>query len=278
MDDMIGKMRDWMKPWMKGSSPLEIRRALLDEADSKVVAVGEGKRLFPYNRLKVHLLATGPEERAVLESAAQEVWDLQGEIAGRLAERGCPVPAGFTVEIFFDESRPEFGERHFFVEYEKAESPAPPAGIPSASTAPAASGPAPDASASTRPTLVLTVVKGDAFQHVYDFEGPARIHLGRMEEVVDSDGRVRRRNDVAFREEGEVNTTVSREHARLTWDDATGGYWLRAEQNASGTRIYRNGRTIDVSAHDRRGIRVQGGDEIYLGRACVKVGLREPSE
>lgn len=274
MDDMIGKVRDWMKPWMKGTSPLEIRRAVLDEAESKVVAVGEGKRLFPYNRLKVHLLAAGAEERAVLEAAAKEAWDLQGEIAGRLADRGAPVPAGFSVEIVFDEPRPEFGERRFFVEYEKAESPAPVAVTPSASTAPAAPGPGPALSTSGRPALVLTVSKGDASQHVYEFEDLPRIHLGRLEEVVDSDGRVRRRNDVAFREEGEVNTTVSREHARITWDGATGGYWLRAEQNASGTRIYRNGRTIDVSAHDRRGVRIQAGDEIYLGRACVKVGMR----
>ncbi|HEV2853519.1 MAG TPA: FHA domain-containing protein [Thermoanaerobaculia bacterium] len=267
MDDMIGKVRDWMKPWMKGTSPLEIRRAVLDEAESKVIAVGEGKRLFPYNRLKVHLLATNPEERTALEAAANEAWDLKNRIAERLAERGCPVPAGFTVETVFDEARPEFGERRFFVEYEKAESPALVA-VP-APGAPSAGGVA------ARPTLVLTVVKGDATQHVYDFEGPARIHLGRLEEVVDADGRVRRRNDVAFREEGEVNTTVSREHARISWDGETAGYWLRAEQNASGTRIYRDGRTIDVSAHDRRGVRLQAGDEIYLGRACVKVAMRE---
>jgi FHA domain-containing protein len=266
MDDMIGKVRDWMKPWMKGTSPLEIRRAVLDEAESKVIAVGEGKRLFPYNRLKVHLLATNSEERAVLEAAAKEAWDLQNEIAGRLAERGCPVPAGFSVDVVFDEPRPEFGDRRFFVEYEKAESPAPAA-------VPAIPG-APSMPESARPTLVLTVVKGDALQHVYEFDAPPRVHLGRLEEVVDSDGRVRRRNDVAFREEGEVNTTVSREHARITWDGATASYWLRAEQNASGTRVYRDGRTIDVSAHDRRGVRIQAGDEIYLGRACVKVGMR----
>jgi len=263
MDDMIGKMRDWMKPWMKGTSPLEIRRAVLDEAEAKVVAVGEGKRIFPYNRLRIHLLTTGPEERAALEAATQEAWDLKNEIAGRLAERGCPVPAGFAVEVVFDEPRPEFGDRRFFMEYEKAETPAP-ASVASA----------PSAGESVRPVLELTVVKGNATQRVYDFEGLPRIHLGRLEEVVDGDGRVRRRNDVAFREEGEINTTVSREHARIAWDDAAGGYWLRAEQNASGTRIYRAGRTIDVSAHDRRGVRIQPGDEIYLGRACLKVGMR----
>ncbi|HKI01392.1 MAG TPA: FHA domain-containing protein [Thermoanaerobaculia bacterium] len=265
MDDMLGKVRDWMKPWMKGTSPLEIRRAVLDEAESKVIAVGEGKRIYPFDHLRIHLLATDPQERAGLEAAARHGWDLKNEIAGRLAERGCPVPPHFEVEIVFDEPRPEFGERRFFIEYEARQTPPPPSGIPATAEA---------ASPSVRPVLELTVLKGNATQHVYDFEGLPRIHLGRLEEVMDPDGRVRRRNDVAFREEGEVNTTVSREHARITWDDAGGGYWLRAEQNASGTRIYRAGRTIDVSAHDRRGVRIQAGDEIYLGRACVKVGMR----
>jgi len=255
MSDLFDKMRGWIKPWTTGTSPLEIRRAVLDDAEARVIAVGEGKRIFPFNRLTIHLLAPDPEERAALEAAAREGWALELEIAGRLRDHDCPVPPDLTVEtVFDDEPLPQFGDRRFFVEYTKGE------------TAPAAAKP-------SRPMLELTVLKGDATQHVYELETP-RIFLGRLEEVLDADGRVRRRNDVAFREEGEINTTVSREHARITWDDESAGYWLRAEQNASGTRIYRAGRTIEVSAHDRRGVRLQPGDEIYLGRACVKVGMR----
>lgn len=258
MDELIGKMRAFLKPWMKGTSPLEIRRAVLDDAESRIVAVGEGKRIFPYNRLTVHLLATDPQERAALEAAARHGWDLEREIAARLQERGCPVPPGFKVDVAFDdEPRPDLGERRFWIEYAETEPP------------PIAAVAAPQ----TRPTLELTVLKGNATQRVYELDEP-RIFLGRLEEVVDADNRVRRRNQVAFREEGEINSTVSREHARITWDDASGGYWLRAEQNASGTRIIRAGKTIDVSAHDRRGVRLQAGDEIYLGRACVKVAMR----
>jgi hypothetical protein len=265
MNDMMGKMRDLLKPWMKGTSPLEIRRAVLDDVESHVIAVGEGKRIFPHNRLRLHLLTPDPDERARFEAVVREGWDLKREIAERLADRGCPVPAGFDVEVAFDEeTHPRFGERRFYVEYLSQEAPAAPA------TAPAAGGVAP----ATRPLLELTVLKGTATQHVYELEGP-RVFLGRLEEVVDPDGRVRRRNDVAFLEAGEINSTVSREHARIAWDGESGGYWLRAEQNASGTRIYRAGRTIDVSSNDRRGVRIQPGDEIYLGRACVKVTMQE---
>jgi hypothetical protein len=254
MNDLIGKMRDWLKPWMKGTSPLEIRRAILDEVEGRVIAVGGGKRLFPFNHLRIHLLAPEPQVRTELEAVVREGWNLKQEIAARLRERDCPVPADLEIETAFDETAgPAFGERRFWVEYAKTEA-------------------APEPVAA-RPALEVTVLKGTATQRVYELAGD-RIYLGRLEEVTDSDGRVRRRNDVAFREEGEINQTVSREHARIAWDGATNGYWLRAEQNASGTRIYRSGKPIDVSAHDRRGVRLQAGDEVHLGRAVVKVGFR----
>jgi FHA domain-containing protein len=254
MNDLIGKMRDWLKPWMKGTSPLEIRRAILDDVESRVIAVGSGKRLFPFNRLLIHLLAPEPQVRTELEAVAREGWNLKQEIVARLRERDCPVPADLEVDVTFDETAgPAFGERRFWVEYAKTEA-----------------APAPVAA---RPTLEITVLRGTATRRVYELDGD-RIYLGRLEEVTDSDGRVRRRNDLAFREEGEINQTVSREHARIAWDGATSGYWLRAEQNASGTRIYRSGKSIDVSAHDRRGVRLQAGDEVHLGRAVVKVGFK----
>ncbi|HET9211272.1 MAG TPA: FHA domain-containing protein [Thermoanaerobaculia bacterium] len=271
MNDMMGKMRDLLKPWMRGTSPLEIRRAVLDDAESRIVAVGEGKRIYPHNHLRVHLLVPDPEERVRFEAVVREAWDLQREIAERLAERGCPLPAGFAVEVAFDEeAHPRYGDRRFYVEYLNREAPA---AAPVAVAAPGPSGVT--AAGAERPALELTVLKGVATQRVYELDSP-RVYLGRLEEVTDPDGRVRRRNDVAFLEVGEINSTVSREHARIAWDAESGGWWLRAEQNASGTRIYRGGRTIDVSSNDRRGVRLQPGDEIYLGRACVKVGMRAP--
>jgi hypothetical protein len=238
--------------------------------------VGEGKRIFPHNLLRVHLRVADADERVRFEAVVHEGWDLKREISERLAGRGCPLLSGFDVEVVFDEeSHPRFADRRFYVEYLKQEPPTAvvptgAAGAGSVHTGVAAAG----SSATARPLLELTVLKGTATQRVYEIEGP-RAFIGRLAEVVDPDGRVRRRNDVAFLEAGEINSTVSREHARISWDAESGGYWLRAEQNASGTRIYRGGRTIDVSSHDRRGVRLQPGDEIHLGRAAVKVGIRE---
>lgn len=256
LGDILKKIRHWVRPWEMGTEPMEVRRAVLEEIEARVVAAGGGKRVFPYNRVRVHLLVGGADERAQLEAVVREGWNLEEEVRRRIRERGAEPPPGFSVEVAYtEEAGPEFGGRHFHVAYERIE----------------AEGPRPGEAG--RPLLELTVMKGQATQQVYSLESD-RIYLGRLQEVIDHEGRVRRRNDVAFLEEGEVNQTVSREQARITWDAETRGYWLRAEPGASATRIFRDGRAIEVSRQDRRGVRLQAGDEVYLGRACLKVGLR----
>ena len=262
--DLFRRLRHLLRPWESGDSPLELRRAVLDEIESRAVAVGGGRRLFPYDRLTIHLLAA-PGEREALEAVARDGWDLEGDVRERLRERGIEVPADLAVAVevaaLEEGEEPAAGERRWRVVYQKAEK------ADRGGEKPAAD----------RPLLELTVVKGRANRQVHAPEGD-RVLLGRLEEVLDPDGRVKRRNDVAFVDEGEVNETVSREHARIAWDGTaggSGGWWLRDEQSAFGTRIFRDGRSIEVSGSDRRGVRLRAGDEIYLGRACLKVGLRD---
>jgi hypothetical protein len=261
MEQVLGKLRDWLKPWMKGTTPIEIRRAILDDAAHRVVAVGDGERVFPFNHLRVHLLTHDEQERTELEAAVREGWHLKESLAERLRTLPAALPGGsvgLRVVVRFaglDETAdPRFGERRFFVEYLRDER-------------------AERAALTVRPGLELTVLKGTATQRVYDLDAE-RVHLGRLHEVTDPHGRVRRRNDVVFLDEGEVSKTVSREHARIQWDEASAGFWLRCEQNGAATHIFRSGRNIEVSSHDRRGVRLQAGDEILLGKACVKVGFR----
>ncbi len=257
IDDFMKSVRRWTRPWEVGGSPMEVHRAVLEEVERRAISLGEGKRVFPFNRVRVHLLAEDPDQRQAFEAVVREGWHLEPEIRERLRAQNVQVPPRLDVEVVFEEEdRPELGGRRFLVHCERAEGEA-------------------GGGDAGRPDLVLTVLQGKATETVYQLSAD-RVHLGRLREVIDLDGRVRRRNDVAFLEEGEVNQTVSREHARLVYDRDSGGYWLRAEPGASATRIYREGRTIEVSAHDRRGVRVHSGDEIYLGRACIKVGLRVP--
>ena len=97
----------------------------------------------------------------------------------------------------------------------------------------------------------------------------ARINIGRLAELTDADHRVVRRNDVVF-EEGaeEVNGTVSRRHAHIRLED--GEYRLCDDGSEFGTRVFRDGRSIEIASGDRRGEKLRSGDEIYLGRACLR--------
>jgi len=275
MDKLFEAVRRWTRPWPTGTEPIEIRRAVLDEVESRIVSAGGGKRVFPFNRLRIRLLAPGSREKDELEALVGDAWDLPAEIRERIAERGCPVPPDLDVNVeVTDEASPAFGDRRYRIDFERAErtvkpAPALPTLISSAGTV---AMPTPTLEGA-RPTLELTVLKGAATRKVYSFPA-GRVHVGRMEEILDEEGRMRRRNDVAFQEEGEVNQTVSREHARILYDEASGELRLRAEPGASSTRIFREGRTIDVSGRDARGVKIQSGDEIYFGRASVKVTIR----
>jgi hypothetical protein len=100
----------------------------------------------------------------------------------------------------------------------------------------------------------------------------SRVYIGREVDVYRNGG-IYRRNDLAFVEESEVNRSVSREHAHIDYDSATGEYRLfndrwYARGADCGTRIVRDGVSREVH-RDTRGTRLEPGDEIHLGRAIV---------
>jgi len=256
LDRMLEKLRQWGRPWVAGTEPVEIHRALLEDVEAQVVAVGGGRRVFPFDRVEVRLLASAPEETSRLQAIAHEGWDLEREVRERLKAAGARFPEGLTVPVeVTEQGGPEFGDRRYAIAFRKA-----------------AQGEVKPPARAVRPLLRLAVLKGKALRDAYDFAAD-RIFLGRLEEVLDAGGRVQRRNDVAFLEEGEIEQTVSREHARIAWDPDTNAYWVRDEGSASGTLLFRAGRSIEVSRHDRRGVRLESGDEVYLGRAAVKVEI-----
>ena len=86
-----------------------------------------------------------------------------------------------------------------------------------------------------------------------------------------------RRNDIVF-EEGadEANITVSRKHAHIVREE--GEYRIWDDGSEFGTRVFRDGRTIEVPPGNRRGEKLRPGDEIYLGRARLRFELETRSE
>jgi hypothetical protein len=116
----------------------------------------------------------------------------------------------------------------------------------------------------------FVVVKGATEQRGYAFSG-GRIDIGRGSEVFDQRQRLIRTNQLAFREDGgDVNGSVSRRHAHVSYDTEAGTYRLCDDHSLHGTSIVREGRTIKVPAATR-GIRLQSGDEIALGQARIRV-------
>ena len=67
------------------------------------------------------------------------------------------------------------------------------------------------------------------------------------------------------------NATVSRRHVHIRLEE--GDYRVCDDESEFGTRVFRDGRPIEVPAGNRRGEKLRSGDDIYLGRACLKFML-----
>jgi len=58
-------------------------------------------------------------------------------------------------------------------------------------------------------------------------------------------------------------------------DETTGELRLYDDGSAYGTRIFRDGQTIEVQASNRRGAKLHPGDEIFLGQACIRFDVQK---
>jgi hypothetical protein len=224
---------------------LLLHRAILAEIEGKVQIVARGRRVFPFAHVMVTLVAPEEERRTILQAAFGE--RLGTDIREAMEGSETELPRGFAVEV----RTAEAGLGAYEIAY----------------------GAAPVKVAGTAANVVvmparLVVVKGKAAETVYAVER-ARTNLGRLPEITDADYRIVRRNDVVF-EDGadEANASVSRKHAHILRDGSD--YRLVDDGSEYGTRVFRDGRSLEVPPGDRRGEKLRAGDEIYLGRACLR--------
>jgi hypothetical protein len=243
--------------------PLEIVHAVLDRADARIQDLGRGRRVFPFNRVRV-IVRTDPGDR---ESGARigAVLDGPPSLAERIIQRvqqaGCSV-SDLAVDVaFVAEAGLAWEHPAFHVEFDRV--------------VPAALAPSSPHEGDGAVQLKLAVLKGTAEQHGYIFSG-GRVDIGRRAEVLDQKQRLIRTNHIAFAEEGpDVNRSVSRRHAHIEYDQAQRCYRLWDDRSAHGTSVVRAGKTVTVPAA-ARGIRLEAGDEIVLGHARLQVSLVEP--
>jgi hypothetical protein len=243
-------------------APLEIVHAVLDRAEHEVQDIGRGRHVFPFNCVRVQVVAGPPDKgaKARFDAVVAGPPSLMERLADRLRSAGCHDARVVTEVVYVTQRGEDWDDPRFQVTFDRiAETPVEP--------------PPPVRAASAEvPRLKLAVVKGSADQRAYAFTG-GRVDIGRRAEVVDQKQRLIRTNQIAFSDEGpEENCTVSRRHAHVEFAAADGCYRIFDDRSTHGTSIVRGGRTIKVPA-GARGARLEAGDEIALGRARLKVAI-----
>ncbi len=225
----------------------EIRLALLDQVREKSYRSG-GRKVFPYDMLRVHLHGVEESRYGIFAGRFFRQY-LEQEVRNALRDGGCRFPETLRVHVDPVVGLPRRGEPWLVVE--------------AASQDPSASS-----------TARLVVREGVA--NVSELPlAKTRINIGRVVDVYRAEG-LFRRNDLAFAAETEVNASVSREHAHIQLDTATGEYRLFNDRwyprgprpGECGLWIVRDGMSQEVH-RNTRGAKLEPGDEIHFGRAVV---------
>lgn len=230
--------------------PIELYRAILDEVTSRIDAMPRGRRIFAYSRVSVRVLLPNPERRRSYELVFTEADPLTRDIKARFEENRVEYPTSFKVETELTDHLPlDVSERGFEVAYSN-----PPAAAPRSDTIP----------------IRLTILVGNAEKDKYEL-AKRRINIGRLAEVLDSDMRTVRRNDIALKDDSSVeNSTVSRAHAHLEYDPDANRFRLFDDGSARGTTVMREGSLIPVPRGKSKGVLLQPDDEICLALVRIR--------
>ena len=244
--------QQWSKSGPRG--PLEVLHGVLEAVDERIEPASRGAHVFPFNKIKVSVVAVSPDARARFAGVLDAHPSLHDRIVTRLHAAGCEV-ARLQVRIaYVAQADAAWSAPEFHVEFSRGVVADPPQPEPA-------------------PTheLELTIVNGAADKPAYALTLD-RINLGRCADVRDSRNRLLRTNHVAFTDAGgTINETVSRSHAHIDYI-STGEYRLLDDRSAHGTSIVRQGKTIVVPPGSR-GVRLQSGDELVLGEARLRVAF-----
>jgi hypothetical protein len=227
----------------------EIRLAILDRVREKSYRSG-GRKVFPYELLRVELRGVEQSREPIFTGQFFRKY-LEQEVHGALRADGCRFPDNLRVDVSATVGLPQRNEAWLVVQALSLEQP-PGAGKPAAR---------------------LVVREGTANTVELRLE-KARTNIGRVVDVY-RDAGLFRRNDLSFAADTEINQSVSREHAHIQFDRATGEYRLyndrwypRPNAGECGTWIVRDGMSQEVH-RTARGTKLEPGDEIHFGQAVV---------
>ena len=231
--------------------PLDTAHAIVDLVAREIQATGRGHRGFPFNQVRITLLAPTPRAKARLQAVIDGPDPLRDRITSRLATAGCDVDGLMVTVAYATKAKADWVQPDFDVECLRVD----------AREVPLVTSPG--------HRLGLRVLAGETVSASYDLDADT-VTIGRGTEIADDRGRLIRVNLIAFTDgAGDINATVSRLHAHVTRE--VGGTWrIFDDGSAQGTMVVRQGRGHVVSQWGR-GIVLRSGDEIVLGRARLSV-------
>jgi hypothetical protein len=235
----------------------DVRQKILDQVESRIVVNAEGKS-FPYEKAIVRLQPQSAAQSDFFKEAFLRQGTLKADVLQKLIDSQARYPGGFetTVELrpnLVSSATKSSHQPLFEMSFVKS-------------------------NLSRRPEVPetkLLVTKGRAELPEYRIK-KERILIGNLSEVLDREGRMVRKNDVVFLENGsEINSSVGHAHARIWFDFDTLEFCILDEVSRYGTRIVREGVTLEVPSGDTRGICLRSGDDIYFGQASLRFVLAQ---
>src|SRR4051812_24047985 len=99
---ITSKVRAWsarISGSPRSTDLIEIRRDILNDVRDHIQPKGDGKLVFPFNTVAVHIAAEDDRRREMLIGAFNQDNDLEQTISALLAEAGCVPPAGLHVTV-----------------------------------------------------------------------------------------------------------------------------------------------------------------------------------
>ncbi len=229
--------------------PIEVRNAVLDAIQELTQPLGDGRRGLVHNRIEVRLLCADASRRDLLHAVLTADPGLAEAVTGRLQACGCAVPEDLAVEATKD-SPVASSQADFDI-------------VPSLEKKRSQAATAKEEQPLDRPSARLVFIEGNKEVAIETDV----FNVGRVPEVRGKDQRPVRRNHLYFTEQ---ETSVSRQHAHIRYDRASGEFRIFDDRSARGTRLFSSGEPVDVAPGRGRGELLHSGDEVYFG----SVGLR----
>lgn len=124
-------------------------------------------------------------------------------------------------------------------------------------------------------TAYINVLNGEAEKEMYMITSSSgKINIGRAASVQTADGFFRK-NKIAFKDvdNNEINRAVSRQHAHIEWDAATGAFLLFADDGGippyNKVKVKASNGDITKILTTEIGHHLQEGDQVILGEAAL---------